>query len=91
MAHTKSAGSTANARDSQPKYRGVKLHDGERAQTGNILVRQTGSRFLPGAGVAQGKDFTLFAIRAGTVSYSTKRKTRFDGSRITKKVVSVVA
>ena len=90
MAHTKSAGSTANVRDSQPKYRGVKIHDGERVRTGNIIVRQVGSRILPGEGVSQGRDFTLFAIRNGLVKFATKRKLRFDGKILKKKVVRVV-
>ena len=90
MAHTKSAGSTANVRDSQPKYRGVKIHDGDRAKAGNIIVRQVGSRVLAGAGVGQGRDFTLFAVRNGFVKFTTKRKQRFDGTLIRKKVVSVI-
>lgn len=90
MAHTKSAGSTANVRDSQPKYRGIKIHDGDQAHTGNIIVRQVGSRILAGAGVRQGRDFTLFAAKNGLVKFSTKRKQRFNGSIIHKKIVSVV-
>jgi len=90
MAHTKSAGSTANVRDSQPKYRGIKLFDGQRARTGNIIVRQVGSRVVPGSGVKQGRDFTIFAIRDGVVKFTSKRKTRFDGNIIRKKVVSVI-
>lgn len=90
MAHTKSAGSTANVRDSQPKYRGVKIHDGDRVATGNIIVRQVGSRILPGVGVSQGRDFTLYAIRNGLVKFSEKRKQRFNGAVVRKKVVSVV-
>ncbi len=89
MAHTKSAGSTANVRDSQPKYRGVKLFSGERARIGNILVRQVGSRITAGAGVRQGRDFTLYAIRDGIVTFGTKRRTRFDGRVVRKRVVSV--
>jgi large subunit ribosomal protein L27 len=90
MAHTKSAGSTGNVRDSQPKYRGIKLFAGERAKHGTIIVRQVGSRILPGSGVRQGRDFTLFAVRNGIVQYSSKRKKHFDGSVIKKKVVNVI-
>ena len=90
MAHTKSAGSTANVRDSQPKYRGVKIHDGDRAWSGNIIVRQVGSRILPGTGVRQGRDFTIYAIHNGLVKFSSKRKQRFDGTILRKKMVSVV-
>lgn len=90
MAHTKSGGSTNNLRDSQPKYRGVKLSDGQKAIPGNILYRQTGTRVLAGVGVKQGRDYTLFAIKAGIVKFTEKRKTKFDGSVTKRKVVSVV-
>jgi large subunit ribosomal protein L27 len=90
MAHTKSAGSTGNVRDSQPKFRGIKLFDGQRANAGNIIVRQVGSRILPGAGVRQGRDYTLFSIKTGIVKFSSKRKTRFNGAISRKKVVSVL-
>lgn len=90
MAHTKSAGSTANVRDSQPKYRGVKIHDGEYVKAGNIIVRQVGSRFIVGTGVRQGRDFTIYAIRNGLVKFGTKRKQRFDGGINRKKIISVV-
>lgn len=91
MAHTKSSGAAKNARDSGPKYLGVKKFSGERVQTGSILIRQRGSRFLPGKNVKQGGDDTLYAIRSGTVQFSEKRKTRFDGSRRYVKVINVVA
>lgn len=90
MAHTKSAGSTANVRDSQPKYRGVKIHDGQRAKTGSIIVRQTGSRVVAGPGVRQGRDFTLYAAWDGIVKFSTKRKQRFDGTSHKVKVARVL-
>jgi large subunit ribosomal protein L27 len=90
MAHTKSAGSTTNIRDSQPKYRGVKIHDGDYAKVGCILVRQTGSKVLAGAGVKRGRDFTLYAVEAGMVKFTNKRKLNFDGNRVTRKMVSIV-
>ena len=90
MAHTKSAGSTANVRDSQPKYRGVKIHDGQRAKTGSIIVRQVGSRVIAGPGVRQGRDFTLYAAWNGVVKFSTKHKQRFDGTSRKVKVVQLV-
>ena len=89
MAHTKAGGSTKNLRDSQPKYLGVKLYDGEQARPGLILVRQRGTKFVPGEGVGIGKDHTLYAIRTGTVKFSPKRKTRFDGSKIKVNLVSI--
>lgn len=91
MAHTKAIGTTQLGRDSRPKYRGVKLHDGQLAKTGNIIVRQTGSSVWPGEGVRQGSDYTLYAVVSGKVKFSTKRKKNYDGSRSVVKVVSVVA
>lgn len=90
MAHTKSAGAAKYGRDSQPKYLGVKKHDGERVKTGDILIRQRGTKFLSGAGVKRGSDDTLFALRKGVVKFATHRKTRFDGSKRYAKMVSVV-
>lgn len=90
MAHTKSAGSTKYGRDSQPKYLGVKKHDGERAKTGDILIRQRGTKFFPGQGVRKGNDDTLFALREGAVKFLTKRKMRFDGSMRKVKMVTVI-
>ncbi len=88
MAHTKSAGAGKYGRDSQPKYLGVKKADGELVKTGDILVRQRGSKFFPGSGVKRAGDDTLFALREGIVKFLTKRKTSFDGS---KKYVKIVA
>lgn len=90
MAHTKSAGSTANVRDSQAKYLGVKLHDGARAHTGNVILRQRGTRALAGPGVRVGHDHTLYAGKEGIVKFGERRKIRFNGERVLKKVVSVV-
>ena len=90
MAHTKSAGSTKYGRDSQPKYLGVKKHDGERVKSGDIIIRQRGSRFLVGEGIRQGGDDTLYAVREGIVKFVAKRKTRFDGTVRHAKKVSVV-
>lgn len=69
MAHKKGQGSSRNGRDSQPKYRGVKVHDGAAVTGGNILVRQCGSKIHPGRGVGMGRDFTLFAKAEGIVRY----------------------
>ena len=90
MAHTKSAGSTANVRDSAPKYLGVKIHDGETVKVGNVIVKQKGSRMLAGTGIKQGRDFTLFALQNGIVKFTTKRKIRFNGEKVMRKVVRVV-
>ncbi len=89
MAHTKSSGAAKYGRDSQPKYLGVKKFDGERVKTGDILIRQRGTKFLPGKGVKRGGDDTLFALREGVVKFLTKKKTRFDGSRRYATIVNV--
>jgi large subunit ribosomal protein L27 len=90
MAHKKSAGTTKNGRDSNPKYLGVKITEGDMASAGSIIIRQRGTDVLPGRGVGMGKDHTLFALRAGTVSFGTKRKTHFDSRIMVKKVVHVL-
>jgi large subunit ribosomal protein L27 len=69
VAHKKGQGSSRNGRDSAGQRRGVKRFGGQFVNAGNILVRQVGTRFHPGRGVAQGKDFTLFALIDGYVQY----------------------
>lgn len=90
MAHKKAAGTTKNGRDSGPQYLGVKLSDGSICKTGSILVRQRGSEILPGSNVGMSKDYTLFALRAGRVKMTSKRKVHFNGKTIIKKVATVV-
>lgn len=90
MAHTKATGSTQNTRDSQSKYLGVKLFGGEFAKPGSILVRQRGTKFLAGENVGMGRDHTLFALQAGRVRFSEKKKTRFDARVKRVKVVNVL-
>jgi large subunit ribosomal protein L27 len=84
MAHKKGQGSIKNGRDSNAQFRGVKKFGGEQVLAGNILVRQVGSKFWPGPGVGQGKDFTLFAMREGTVRF-------YKGGRDRRSYVSVDA
>lgn len=69
MAHKKGQGSSRNGRDSKPKMRGVKLYGGQVAKAGSIIVRQCGTKFHPGEGVGLGRDFTLFALRDGVVTF----------------------
>jgi len=90
MAHKKSAGTTKNGRDSGPKYLGIKITEGDKAQAGSVIIRQRGTDVLPGKGVGMGKDHTLFALVPGTVKFGTKRKTHFDSKTMVKKVVHVV-
>ncbi len=90
MAHKKSAGTTKNGRDSNPKYLGIKLTSGETAFSGAIIVRQRGTDVLPGKNVGMGKDNTLFALKDGVVKFGTKKKTHFDNTVVTKKVVDVL-
>jgi large subunit ribosomal protein L27 len=88
---TKKAGGTAkNLRDSQPKYLGVKRSDGQSVKTGQIIVRQRGTRIEAGKGVKVGKDHTIFALTDGVVSFRNIRKTRFTGDKVTKKAVDVL-
>jgi len=89
MSKTKSAGTTSLGRDSQPKYLGVKLFGGQKAQPGSIIIRQRGSKFIAGRNVRQGRDDTLYAVAKGIVNFTTKRIKRFDGSRRIAKVVNV--
>jgi large subunit ribosomal protein L27 len=72
MAHKKGAGSTKNGRDSNSKRLGVKKFGGEKVRAGNILIRQRGMKFKPGANVGCGKDFTLFALQDGTINFDYK-------------------
>lgn len=89
MSKTKAAGSTRLGRDSGPKYLGVKLYDGEKVNSGMIIIRQRGTKFLPGKNVRIGRDDTLYAATEGIVRFSTKNKKRFDGSKRLAKVVNV--
>lgn len=90
MASTKAGGSTANVRDSNPKYLGVKLADGQAALPGQIIVRQRGTKILPGKNIGVGHDHTLFAKKAGKVKFRSMRKTNFDGRTYVRKVVDVL-
>ncbi|MDD4661710.1 MAG: 50S ribosomal protein L27 [Candidatus Pacebacteria bacterium] len=89
MSKTKASGTTKLGRDSQPQYLGVKLYDGEKAKTGNIIVRQRGTKFLMGDNVKLGKDHTIYAMKDGVVKFTTVRKKKFDGSQRVAKIVHV--
>jgi large subunit ribosomal protein L27 len=78
MAHKKGQGSTTNGRDSNPKNRGVKRHGGELVTAGTIIIRQCGTRWLPGHNVKRAVDDTLFALIPGTVRFQSNRKVHVD-------------
>ena len=76
MAHKKGGGSSRNGRDSKGQRLGVKKYGGEHVLSGNILVRQNGTRIKPGRNVGVGRDDTLFATAEGYVVYETLRDNR---------------
>ncbi len=76
MAHKKGVGSSDNGRDSKSKRLGVKLFGGQTAVAGNIIIRQRGTKFHPGRNVGLGKDFTIYALADGVVTFQTKKRDR---------------
>jgi large subunit ribosomal protein L27 len=90
MAHTKAAGSTRLGRDSQPQYLGVKLFAGQPAQAGSIIIRQRGTKFVPGKNVRRGSDDTLYSTISGVVNFTTKKITNFTGAKRLAKIVNVI-
>ena len=90
MSTKKSGGQAKNLRDSKPKYLGVKRADGQNIKTGQVIVRQRGTRIEAGTNVRVGKDHTLFAMANGIVAFKSMRKKRFDGQTVTKRVAHVV-
>ncbi|ACU59541.1 large subunit ribosomal protein L27 [Chitinophaga sp. YR627] len=76
MAHKKGEGSVKNGRDSQSKRLGVKIFGGQAAVSGNIIVRQRGTVYHPGANVGIGRDFTIFAVADGVVEFRKGRENR---------------
>ncbi|MDR2416406.1 MAG: bL27 family ribosomal protein [Candidatus Peribacteria bacterium] len=90
MAHKKAAGSAKNLRDSQPKYRGVKLFGGQKALAGNIIIRQKGSQYECGENTYLAADFTIHALIDGKVVFKKKNFKRFDGRTYLKTVVTIL-
>ena len=76
MAHKKAGGSSRNGRDTEGRRLGVKKFGGETVISGNIIVRQRGTKFHPGSGVGMGRDHTIFAVIEGKVEFETKRNER---------------
>ena len=76
MAHKKAGGSTRNGRDSAGRRLGVKKFGGEVVVPGNIIIRQRGTKYHPGKNVSIGKDYTIFAIKEGVVSFKKKSRNK---------------
>lgn len=79
MAHTKQLGSTKLGRESESKRLGVKRQQDQKVNAGEVLIRQRGTKYLPGSNVRQGADDTLYAAKAGIIRFRRTKKTRFDG------------
>lgn len=91
MATKKAGGTAKNLTDSNAQYLGVKLFAGQLAKIGDILVRQRGTKMLPGINVGLGKDHTLFALKEGKVAFRLTRKVKYDGRMVKRSTVDVVA
>ncbi len=74
MAHKKGVGSSRNGRDSNPQYRGIKKYGGEFVTAGNIILRQCGTKWHPGANVGMGTDYTIYSLVDGVVQFAHKNK-----------------
>lgn len=89
MAHTKSGGSTKLGRDSESKRLGIKVNHDEAVKVGEIIVRQRGTRYVPGRHVSRGGDDTIYAAVTGVVKFTHSKKTRFDRSTLVVTTVNV--
>ncbi len=89
MAHTKAKGTSKNGRDSNAKRLGVKIFGGAKVEPGQIIIRQRGTKWHPGFGVARGGDDTLFATLGGMVEFLSMRPLAFTGNRSNRRVVRV--
>ena len=90
MAHTKSLGTSKNLRESEAKRLGVKKQDGEGINAGQIIIRQRGTKYIPGKNVRRGADDTLYAAVNGKVKFRSSKKTKFDGNKRYIKIVDVI-
>lgn len=90
MAHRKAGGSTALGRDSISKRLGVKIFGGQKVKTGQIIIRQRGTKFRVGQNVKRGADDTIFAMKDGLVKFAAKKVRVFTGKLVSKRFVSVV-
>jgi len=90
MAHRKAGGSTQLGRDSISKRLGVKLFGGQKVMSGQIIIRQRGTKFHPGKNVKRAEDDTLFALKEGKVKFANKKMRAFTGKLVSRRFVSVV-
>jgi large subunit ribosomal protein L27 len=89
MAVAQGGSSSRKGKDARPKYLGVKIHAGETAKAGNIIVRQRGARFTAGKGAKKGNDDTIYASKEGKVSFRSKKKIGYNGNKKLVKIVTV--
>ena len=89
MAHKKAGGSTRLGRDSNAQRLGIKLYGGQKAKSGDIIVRQRGSRYRAGKNTMIGKDDTIFAVAEGAVKFNKKKVKKFTGKLEFAQIVSV--
>ena len=89
MAHRKAGGSAKNLRDSNAQYLGIKISNGQPVSEGMVILRQRGTKYIPGKNVGTGKDHTLFALRNGIVSYIKRTKKNFTGKVKERNIVEV--
>ena len=81
MAHKKGSGSTKNGRDSNAQRLGIKVYGNQPVKAGGIIVRQRGLTFYPGHAIGIGKDYTLFAMQAGVVEFSSDKSRKYVNVR----------
>ena len=81
MAHKKGSGSTKNGRDSNSQRLGIKVYGNQTVKAGGIIVRQRGLTFRPGRSIGVGKDYTLFALQAGTVEFTNDKNCKYVNIR----------
>ncbi len=90
MAHKKAGGSTSLGRDSVSKRLGVKIFGNQAVKTGQVIVRQKGTKYHPGKNVRMGGDSTLYAVAAGLVKFQSKMSKKFHGNLRRTRIVNVV-
>lgn len=90
MAHRKAGGSTQLGRDSISKRLGVKIFGNQKANKGNIIIRQRGTKWYPGENVKRGEDDTLFALEDGIVKFTSKKVRNYTGKLVSRSYVHII-